>query len=76
MVTEKYPEVLDVEVRERDENTFNVFLAVKFENIYGRGDNDFNFANEIRNYVRKMSKYILDNDGMVFAVTFYDPDYL
>lgn len=76
MVPEKYAEVSAVEVRERDENSFNVYLAVKFEDIYGPVDSYYNFANEIRNYVRKMSKYILDNDGIIYAITFYDPDYL
>ena len=76
MVPEKYPEVFAVEVRERDENSFNVYLAVKFVDIYGRSNSDFDFADEIRNYVRKMSKYILDNDGIIYAITFYDPDYL
>ena len=76
MVRQKYPQVSEVEVREREDDNFNVYLAVKFEDIYGSNVN-LSFAQEIREYVRRMSKYILgDDDGEVEIITFYDPNHL
>ena len=76
MVPEKYPEVSAVEVREREDDDFNVYLAVKFEDIYG-SNADLELAQEIREYVRRISKYILGNDGSeVRIITFYDPGFL
>lgn len=76
MVRQKYPQVSEVEVREREDDNFNVYLAVKFEDIYGSNVN-LSFAQEIREYVRRMSKYILgDDDGEVETITFYDPNHL
>ena len=77
MVPERYPEVSAVEVRGReDDDDFNVYLAVKFEDIYG-SNADLELAQEIREYVRRISKYILGNDGSeVRIITFYDPGFL
>ena len=76
MVRQKYPQVSEVEVREREDDNFNVYLAVKFDDIYGSNVN-LRLAQEIREYVRRVSNYILSNDdGEVEIITFYDPHYL
>jgi hypothetical protein len=73
MVMKKYPFVKNIRVIEDDfyhKLFFKVFVGAKYNDLFleeGKSD-------EIKDYVKNLSKYILSKDEEVTQVNFYDPE--
>lgn len=73
MVMKKYPFVKNVRVIEDDfyhKLFFKVFVGAKYDDLFLEGGK----SNEIKDYVKNLSKYILSKDEEVTQVNFYDPE--
>ena len=73
MLKDEYPEIKDIHISTTDMGyviLYRVGIGLKYDNL---PKNDFE-SNEIKNRVKDLSKYILDNRGMVEQTFFYDPN--
>ncbi len=73
MVKKKYPFVKTVRVIEDnfyDKVFFKVYIGAKYNDLYG----EKNSSNDIKDYVKNLSKYILSKNEEVTQVNFYDPE--
>ena len=74
MVKKKYPFVKNIKVIEDDfyhKLFFRVFVGAKYNDLFLEGGDK---SDEIRDYVKNLSKYILSKDEEVTQVGFYDPE--
>ena len=73
MLKDEYPQIKDIHISTTDMGyviLYRVGIGLKYDNL---PKNDFE-SNEIKNRVKDLSKYILDNRGMVEQTFFYDPN--
>jgi hypothetical protein len=73
MVMKKYSFVKNVRVIEDtfyDKFYYKVFVGAKYDDLFLEGGK----SNEIKDYVKNLSKYILSKDEEVTQVNFYDPE--
>jgi hypothetical protein len=72
ILKDEYPEIKDVHISSTDMGyviLYRVGIGLKYDNL---PKNDFE-SNKIKNRVKELSKYILDNRGMIEQTFFYDP---
>jgi hypothetical protein len=71
MLSEKYPDISGIQVTDEDwgyTHQYKVFLGVKY-NVLSKLN-----ADEVRDYVIQISKYILGSNESIYQVVFYDPE--
>lgn len=74
MLAEKYPMIADIRVIEYSDTDLYVYLGIKYTDLYGKA-NDTALENEIRKYVKKLSKYVIGNKNEI-RIFFFDPDHI
>ena len=72
MLHEKYPMIADIRVVEYSDTDLWVYLGTTYTDLYGKA-NDTALENEIRKYVKKLSKYVTGNKNEII-IYFFDPD--
>ena len=73
MLKDEYPEIKGIVISSTDVGhgiLYRVGIGLKYDDL---PKNDFE-SNEIKNRVKDLSKYILDNRGMIEQTFFYDPN--
>ena len=72
MLKDEYPQIKNIHISSTDMGyviLYQVGIGLKYDNL---PKNDFE-SNKIKNRVKELSKYILDNRGMIEQTFFYDP---
>lgn len=80
LVPEKYPAISDVKIIDdsftfEDFNYYKVYLGVKssdFKYFDKNNPSNWEFINEISEYVKQVSKYVLGNNETIQKVIFYN----
>ena len=75
MLAEKYPMIADIRVSEYSGDEFLIYLGVKYTDLYGKA-NDTAFENEIRRYVKRLSKFVVGSKDVIRSIVFFDPDHI
>jgi len=72
MLKDEYPEIKDVHISSTDMGyviLYRVGIGLKYGNLPETKEEE----NQLKSRVKDLSKYILDNTGMVEQTFFYDP---
>jgi hypothetical protein len=73
MFKDEYPEIKDVHISSTDMGyviLYRVGIGLKYGNLPETKEEE----NQIKSRVKDLSKYILDNRGMIEQTFFYDPN--
>ena len=72
MLKEEYPEIKDIHISSTDMGhviLYRVGIGLEYGNLPETKEEE----NQLKSRVKDLSKYILDNTGMVEQTFFYDP---
>jgi hypothetical protein len=72
MLKDEYPEIKDVHISSTDMGyviLYRVGIGLKYGNLPETKEEE----NQLKSRVKDLSKYILDNRGMIEQTFFYDP---
>jgi hypothetical protein len=73
ILKDEYPEIKDIHISSTDMGysiLYRVGIGLEYDNL-PKNDEE---SNKIKNRVKELSKYILDNKGMIEQTFFYDPN--
>lgn len=72
MLKDEYPEIKDIHISSTDMG-YVILYRVGIGLEYGKLPETKEEENQLRTRVKELSKYILDNRGMIEQIFFYDP---
>jgi hypothetical protein len=72
MLKDEYPEIKDIHISSTDMG-YLILYRVGIGLEYGKLPETKEEENQLRTRVKELSKYILDNRGMIEQIFFYDP---
>jgi hypothetical protein len=73
MLKDEYPEIKDINISSTDMG-YVILYRVGIGIEYGKLPETKEEENQLRTRVKELSKYILDNRGMIEQIFFYDPN--
>jgi len=71
LLSEEYPDISSVQVTDDewdDNHKYKVFLGVKY------GDLNKLDTDDVRDYVKRISKYVLGSNESIYQILFYNTD--
>jgi type II secretory ATPase GspE/PulE/Tfp pilus assembly ATPase PilB-like protein len=71
MLKEEYPEIKDIHISTTDMGyviLYRVGIGLKYDDLPETRE-----ENQLKSRVKELSKYVLDNRGMIEQTFFYDP---
>ena len=72
MLKEEYPEIKDIHISSTDMGQviqYSIGIGLMYDDLPANDDD------RLKNRVKELSKYVLNNNGLLSNVYYYDPNY-